>query len=165
MDLCFTFTLATPEAMQRLGQFMGQHHSQAPCIWLLDGEMGSGKTTFTQGVAMGLGLQEYITSPTFTLVNEYLLPSQQKLYHFDWYRLATIEDLFELGIDEYLNTPEALLVIEWANRFPDFFTDNTLRYHFSHAQGARQVKLEIPSAFNKLYDMLQTKAGSDHVCE
>lgn len=82
-------------------------------IVLLFGDLGSGKTTFTQGIARGLGFADYIRSPTFTLVNEY--PGRLPIYHIDLYRLDTLEDVQALGIEEYLYGPGVTLV-EWAEK-------------------------------------------------
>ncbi len=81
----------------------------------LSGELGSGKTCFTKGLALGLGVSaEYqITSPTFTLINEY--PARCKLYHFDVYRLNGYSELGDLGYDEYL-AGDGVVVIEWAEK-------------------------------------------------
>lgn len=94
-----------------------------PRIILLDGDLGAGKTTFTQALAKEMGLEEPVTSPTFNLVNEYKLEvaaGAQKLsrnfFHFDLYRLDHEEELFDIGFEEYFAAPD-LLVIEWANKF------------------------------------------------
>ena len=83
----------------------------------LTGDLGAGKTTLTQGIARGLGVDPgyYITSPTFTLINEY--PARLTLYHLDLYRLETGLDTDELGLEEYLES-DGVAVIEWAERLP-----------------------------------------------
>lgn len=80
-------------------------------IVCLDGDLGAGKTAFTKGIAKALGINEHITSPTYTLVNEYdgVIP----FYHFDVYRINDSSELFEIGFEEYLQS-EAIVVIEWA---------------------------------------------------
>ena len=81
---------------------------------LVTGLLGAGKTTFTRGFARGLGVKGIVTSPTYTIVNEYL-QADIPLIHFDFYRLSTEEELFEIGWDEYLER-DAVLVVEWAER-------------------------------------------------
>ncbi|MEN8904588.1 MAG: tRNA (adenosine(37)-N6)-threonylcarbamoyltransferase complex ATPase subunit type 1 TsaE [Clostridiales bacterium] len=76
----------------------------------LDGDLGTGKTVITRGIARGLGIEEYITSPTFTLINEY--ESKLNLYHFDVYRIHTIDELYEIGFEEYIYN--GICVIEWS---------------------------------------------------
>lgn len=74
------------------------------------GEMGVGKTAFVQGLAEGLGITEPITSPTFTIVNEYC--GRLMLYHFDVYRIGEAEEMYEIGYDEYIDG-DGISVIEW----------------------------------------------------
>ena len=89
-----------------------------PIRILLIGELGSGKTTFTKGLAAGFGLLDVdeVSSPTFTLVNRYL--GRVPIHHIDLYRVAS-HDLYDLGIEEILDDPEAVTVIEWAERLQD----------------------------------------------
>lgn len=82
----------------------------------LRGDLGAGKTVFTRGLARGLGIASPILSPTFTIVREYA--GRLKLYHFDFYRLTEAEELQEIGFEEYVQ-PEAVVVIEWAELFPE----------------------------------------------
>lgn len=82
----------------------------------LEGNLGTGKTAFTSGIAQALGVDGYITSPTFTIVNEY--NSRTPLYHFDVYRIANSEEMFEIGFEEYLDS-KGVVVIEWANLIKD----------------------------------------------
>jgi len=83
------------------------------CILALEGDLGAGKTTFTQGVAKALAIEEPITSPTFTLIKEY--DGKCPLYHVDLYRLEGPVDLWNLGIEECLGV-EGMLVVEWAEK-------------------------------------------------
>ena len=90
-------------------------------VLALCGELGAGKTHFTQGLARGLGIDpSAVTSPTFTLVHEYgggRLP----LYHFDFYRLESAEEALAIGWEEYLDDPCGVVLVEWANKFPQLF--------------------------------------------
>lgn len=81
-------------------------------VVLLHGELGAGKTTFTKGVALALGIKEPITSPTFTIIKEYE-GKDLFLYHMDLYRLS--DDLSEIGLEEYLGNPNGICVIEWCS--------------------------------------------------
>lgn len=86
----------------------------------LDGDLGAGKTAFVQGMAKGMGIDDYITSPTFTIVNEYY--GTMPLYHFDVYRIAESEEMYEIGYDEYI-TGDGVCVIEWADIISDILPD------------------------------------------
>lgn len=86
-----------------------------PCVISLKGDLGAGKTTFTKGLAKGLGINEDVTSPTFTIMNEYLA-QPLNLYHFDMYRLSDKEEAINLGFEEYfdLKLLKGVAVVEWA---------------------------------------------------
>ncbi len=86
-------------------------------VLALDGELGSGKTCFVQGLAKGLGIpnNRYVRSPSFTLINEY--EGKIPLYHFDFYRLNNAAEVADLGIDEYFEG-QGITVVEWAEKFP-----------------------------------------------
>ena len=94
-------------------------------IICLDGDLGSGKTIFTKGIAMALGIKENITSPTFTIVKEY--DGELPLYHMDVYRLDGNTD--GVGIEEYFNKG-GVVVIEWANTIKDILPDERLDIKF-----------------------------------
>lgn len=83
----------------------------------LSGELGAGKTSFTQGFAKGLGIEDKIISPTFVLVRQHKVPSSKKiLYHVDLYRLDENSDFNSIGLSDMLNNENAVLLIEWAER-------------------------------------------------
>lgn len=84
-------------------------------VILLNGDLGAGKTTFTKGLAKALGVEEVVTSPTFTFMKEY--HGRIPLYHFDMYRVEDEDELYELGLNEYLYM-QGVCVIEW-NKFED----------------------------------------------
>lgn len=83
---------------------------------VLNGQLGAGKTTFTKGLALALGITKTVTSPSFTLLKSY--QGRLKLHHFDMYRLEDISEVLELGFDEVLSDNTAVAVIEW-NKFPN----------------------------------------------
>lgn len=108
---------------QRLGQVLGAAIDH-PIIIALTGNLGSGKTAFVQGLAEGLDVSEqyYITSPTFTLINEY--PGRYRLFHVDLYRIESGLELEEIGFDEVLDQ-EAVVAIEWSEKL----SGGTLTHH------------------------------------
>jgi tRNA threonylcarbamoyladenosine biosynthesis protein TsaE len=102
----------SPEETRQLGDRLGAL-AQPGDIYLLSGNLGVGKTCLTQGVTWGLGSQEYALSPTFVLMRE--LKGRLPLYHIDLYRLDNIEEVSDLGLDDYLYG-KGLCVIEWAEK-------------------------------------------------
>lgn len=91
---------------------MGER-ARAGQVYTLAGDLGVGKTVFTQGFAKGLGVEEHVNSPTFTIVQEYE-DGQMPFYHFDVYRIGDIEEMDEIGFEEYI-AGEGVCLIEWAN--------------------------------------------------
>ena len=105
-------TSHSPEQTQRLGVTIGELALPGD-IFLLVGRLGAGKTCLTQGIAWGLGIKEYAVSPSFTIVRE--LYGRLPLYHIDLYRLDHIEEIAELGLDDYLYG-DGICVVEWAEK-------------------------------------------------
>jgi tRNA threonylcarbamoyladenosine biosynthesis protein TsaE len=100
------------EQTQKLGTSIGKL-AEPGDIYLLIGELGAGKTCLTQGIAYGLDIQEYTLSPSFVIMRE--LHGRLALYHMDFYRLANIKEISDLGLDDYLYG-KGVCVIEWANK-------------------------------------------------
>ena len=97
---------------KRLGRYLGRE-AQPGSVFLLQGNLGAGKTTLTQGIGLGLGVKSHITSPTFTLVKEY--PGRIPLFHIDLYRLEDPDDIGGLGLDDYF-AGMGVCVVEWPER-------------------------------------------------
>ena len=95
-------------------------------IICLIGDLGTGKTHITKGIAKGLGIDEHITSPTFTIVNEY--DGRHKLYHFDVYRVNDPDEIEAIGFDEYI-FGEGVSIIEWANYIEELIPKEHIRIH------------------------------------
>ena len=102
----------SPEETYALGEKIGKA-AQPGQIYTLTGDLGVGKTVFTQGVAAGLGITEPVSSPTFTIVQVYE-EGRLPFYHFDVYRIGDIEEMDEVGFEEYV-MGEGVSLIEWAN--------------------------------------------------
>lgn len=107
---------AHADETRALGVQLG-HQAQKGDFIACDGALGAGKTTFIQGFAEGLGIcpDDYVHSPTFTLINEY--QGDVPLYHFDFYRLSCIDEVWNIGFEEYLHT-QGIVIVEWAHKFP-----------------------------------------------
>ena len=115
-------------------------------VVLLHGEMGVGKTVFTKGLCQGLGVTDYVTSPTFTVVNEYDGASI-KVYHFDLYRIEDEDELIEIGFEEYLAS-NAICVIEWPQNAKGSMPKRHYRVTISRTdtQDQRNITIENPMA-------------------
>jgi len=89
----------------------------------LYGDLGAGKTAFTRGIAKGLDIKMNVSSPTFTIVNEY--PGETPLFHFDMYRLESENELFDIGWDDYQDC-DGICVVEWSEKVPGAFAPDTI---------------------------------------
>jgi len=103
----------------------------------LSGDLGAGKTTFTQGLARALGVTDAVTSPTFLVMRSYALTGRTftTLIHIDAYRIDDEDELRVLGLADLLLDPHNLIVIEWAERIPSFIPDNAFRFTLAHGEG------------------------------
>ncbi len=102
-----------------MGERVAEMLLPAPKLIVLRGDLGAGKTTLVKGIAVALGAAEAedVTSPTFTLVHEYV-GEKVRLYHLDLYRLETERELLTLGLEEMAEQPDALVLVEWGEKFP-----------------------------------------------
>ena len=116
MELLLKFQTDSEEETRALGAKFGQLLKGGDIV-CLNGDLGAGKTQFTCGAAQALGAGLYITSPTFTIVNEYDT-GNFPVYHFDLYRLSSYDELIEIGFEEYLQK-DAVLFIEWSDQIPE----------------------------------------------
>jgi len=103
------------------------------------GDLGAGKTRFLKGVCAGLGVQEHVTSPTFTIVNEYQ-GLGLTVYHFDFYRIDSLAEMQEIGFEDYL-TGDGVCLIEWADRIAELLPPN--RYDVYLQLGTNEEEREI----------------------
>lgn len=110
-------TSCTPKETFKLGYILGKNINKGSIV-CIEGDMGAGKTALSQGIIRGLGVvDEYITSPTYTIVNEYNLKCRN-VYHFDIYRLENYDELIDMGFEEYLNDND-VVIIEWADKIKE----------------------------------------------
>ena len=113
-----------------------------PATLALYGDLGGGKTAFTRGFAQALGVDDAVSSPTFTIIQEYAFPEKGSLFHMDLYRLVDDEDALSFGIEDFLNQPDSISVIEWPNRLTWLMPKNTLKITFTHVEkDHRQITL------------------------
>ena len=109
-----------PEETEALGAALAKT-LQPGTVIAYTGDLGAGKTAFTRGLARGLGIREPVTSPTYTIVNEYL-SGRLPLFHFDMYRLSCSDDLFDIGWEDYLERG-GVCAVEWSENVADAMAD------------------------------------------
>ena len=110
------FTTNSPAETEKIGEAMGKI-LPAGTVLAYEGDLGAGKTAFTRGLARGLGYTLPVTSPTYTIVNEYL-GGRLPLFHFDMYRLHSSDDLFDIGWEDYLDR-NGICAVEWSENVRD----------------------------------------------
>ena len=114
------FITTSPEETEKIGVALGKALPGGTVI-AYRGDLGAGKTAFTRGLARGLGYREPVTSPTYTIVNEYL-GGRLPLFHFDMYRLRSCDDLFDIGWEDYLDR-NGICAVEWSENVADAMED------------------------------------------
>ena len=149
------------ESTQDLGRTIGEQASAGDVI-LLTGELGAGKTCLTQGIALGLGVEGYVRSPTFVLMTRH--QGRLTLHHVDLYRMGSPAEAWDLGLDEQL-FGDGVSVIEWADRAAELFPEDCLWIDLKYGQDpdSREITLEPgtdveDSRFKELLDLLDQKA-------
>jgi len=134
-----TFETHSPEQTEALGEALGKVLKPGAVV-AYTGDLGAGKTAFTRGLAKGLGASEPVTSPTYTIVNEYL-SGRIPLFHFDMYRLGSSEDLFDIGWEDYLERG-GVCALEWSENVADAL-ENPIRVQLEKTgEASRRITIE-----------------------
>ncbi|MFT9495672.1 tRNA (adenosine(37)-N6)-threonylcarbamoyltransferase complex ATPase subunit type 1 TsaE [Anaerosolibacter sp.] len=123
----------------QLGYRLGSLLSKGDVV-CLTGDLGAGKTTLSKAIAKGLGVEEDVTSPTFTLIHEYV--GRLPLYHFDVYRIRKVEEMEELGYEEYFYG-DGVCLIEWASLIEDLIPTEHMWIHMNKGDGDHNREIEI----------------------
>ena len=123
--------LRSEREVTEYGHWLGEH-AKAGQVLALTGDLGAGKTTLTKAIAAGLGVEETITSPTFTIVKEYR-SGRLPLFHFDVYRIGDIDEMYELGYEEYF-FGEGICVVEWADLIEELIPEDALRISIAYGE-------------------------------
>ena len=129
----------SPEETEALGERLAKILTPGT-ILAYRGDLGAGKTAFTRGLARGLGFQEQVTSPTYTIVNEYL-GGRLPLFHFDMYRLRSSDDLFDIGWDDYLDRG-GICAVEWSENVADAMEDPITVTIEKVSENSRRITIE-----------------------
>ena len=133
------FISHSPEETEKIGAALGRV-VPAGSIIAYRGDLGAGKTAFTRGLAKGLGCGEMVTSPTYTIVNEYL-GGRCPLFHFDMYRLRSSDDLFDIGWDDYLDR-FGVCAVEWSENVDDAMEDAIYVTIEKLGENSRRITIE-----------------------
>ena len=129
-------------------------------VVLLEGDLGAGKSELARGIARGLGVAETVTSPSFTILNVYE-SGRCPLYHFDWYRLESAEELFELGMDEYLGG-DGIAVVEWPGRCPEAVPEKAFRIRITAlADDEREIVREDQDSRDPVFGDGNKESGAE----
>ena len=128
------------EETQRLGEQLAQRLTPGAVI-AFTGDLGAGKTAFTRGLARGLGISDRVTSPTFTIVNEYE-GGRLPLFHFDMYRLTSSDELFDIGWEDYL-ARGGVCAVEWSENVENALEEDTIRVDIRRGDTDQQRRISI----------------------
>lgn len=129
----------SPEETEAIGEALAKH-LKPDTVVALRGGLGMGKTAFTRGLARGLGYTGRVTSPTFTIVNEY--SGKTPLFHFDMYRLGSEDELFDIGWDDYL-TRGGVCAVEWSERMADLLPEDAVIVSIARGEGENERVITV----------------------
>lgn len=129
----------SPEETEAIGEALA-NQLKPDTVVALRGGLGMGKTAFTRGLARGLGYTGRVTSPTFTIVNEY--SGKTPLFHFDMYRLGSEDELFDIGWDDYL-TRGGVCAVEWSERMADLLPEDAVIVSIARGEGENERVITI----------------------
>jgi len=133
----------SPEDTEKIAYNLATRLSGGEII-TLDGDLGAGKTAFVRGLALGLGISDIVSSPTFTIVNEYR-NGRIPLLHFDVYRIGSSDEMYDIGWEDYISR-NAVVVVEWSVNTPELFDDNCIKIIISKdlsvSEDYREIDIE-----------------------
>lgn len=139
-EMSFTIKTKTPQETAALAERLGAA-AEAGTVLCLVGDLGTGKTLFTQGFAKGVGVTGEVTSPTFALMNQYC--GRLPVTHFDLYRLEREEELDEIGFYEFAGDERGVVLIEWADKFPDALPEPHIRLEIERGEAEDERRLKF----------------------
>ena len=136
----YRYITNSPEETEKLGWRLGQVLTPGSVL-AFTGDLGAGKTAFTRGLACGLGISDLVTSPTFTIVNEYE-GGRMPLFHFDMYRLGSSDELFDIGWEDYL-ARGGVCAVEWSENVEDALEKDTIHVDIRRGEHDNQRCITI----------------------
>lgn len=135
-----TFECKTLEELAEAAEILTSNFAHQH-VFAFYGEMGAGKTTFIRAICQELGTKDSVSSPTYGLVNEYALPSGKSIYHFDFYRIKSIDEAIEIGLDEYLHSG-AWCFIEWPENIESLLPANYVKVTLTEHREVRSIHMQ-----------------------
>ena len=145
----FQYISSSPADTARIATLIGER-VPAGTVFCLDGDLGAGNTLFVQNMAKAMGVESEVTSPTFNLMNIY--EGTSRIFHFDLYRLEQEYELEDIGFFEYVNDPEAVVVIEWADRLFDAMPEDYVIIEIQRSDDDENKRLISFSQRGELYE-------------
>lgn len=136
-----TFRTKSETETIELGKKFAENNLKEGGVVALYGDLGTGKTRFVQGICKAFNIHYNVSSPSFTIINEYK-SEKITIYHFDFYRINHIFELTEIGFDEYIFS-KAISIIEWADRVTEILPDKRYDIHFFHTEQENERIIEI----------------------
>ena len=134
MNITISSLESIREAAREFIEHIGEHR-----VFAFYGEMGAGKTTFIKAICEELGVEDVITSPTFAIVNEYSLADGDCIYHFDFYRIKKLEEVYDMGFEDYFYSG-ALCFIEWPELIEEVLPEDAVKVNITeNADGSRTI--------------------------
>ena len=134
-----SFTIANVNELDKVAEFICKYHLHHK-IFLFFGEVGAGKTTLIKKICKHLKIEDDVTSPTFSLVNKYVCPNNNIINHFDFYRIEKVDELYNLGIYEYLNNSK-FCFFEWPEVANEIFKDQHLKIFIKVSNSKRIINI------------------------
>ena len=128
---------SSEEETEAVGRELAQSLPPGSSV-LLRGNLGAGKTVFSRGFARGLGITEPVSSPTYTIVQEYELPAGGRLYHLDLYRISDVNAALAFGVDEFLDDSCGISLIEWPDRISGILPENAVCVDIEHLSDSQR---------------------------
>lgn len=140
---CINYTSMCENDTEKIGADVAKQCFPGTVV-ILDGDLGAGKTVFSRGFARALGIDEPVSSPTYTIVQEYELPERGRLYHLDLYRISGVSAALAFGVDEFLNDPSSYALVEWPERIEGILPEDAVKVRLKHAgEGKREITVEF----------------------
>jgi len=147
MKQLFKINIEDIKKTEELGETLGKLLNGGEII-CMTGDLGAGKTTLSQSIAKGLDINDYVTSPTFTIINEYY--GRHPLYHFDVYRINDVDEMYDLGYEDYFYG-DGITIIEWANIIEDILPKERLNIDIKRGDYADSREVQI-YGYGKKYE-------------